>query len=51
VTIVGLFALVFAAKPRKTRKVVDTNRLQHEALRSYLSASADNCVVRASHAH
>jgi hypothetical protein len=38
-------ALVFATKPRKTRKVVDTNFLQDEALRSYLSASIDNYAV------
>ena len=44
-TIVDLFASVFAAKPRKTRKVVDTNYLQHEALRSYLSASIDHYAV------
>jgi hypothetical protein len=38
-------ASVFAAKPRKTQKVVDTNCLQGDALRSYLSASIDNYVV------
>ncbi len=36
---------LFAGKPRKTRKVVDSNQLQDEALRSYLSASIDNYVI------
>jgi hypothetical protein len=35
----------FAAKPNRTRKVVDTNCLQSEALRAYLSASDDNYAV------
>ena len=35
----------FAAKPRSTRKVVDSNCLQSEALRTYLSTSAANYVV------
>jgi hypothetical protein len=38
-------ALVFATKPREARKVVDTNFLQDEALRSYLSASIGNYSV------
>jgi hypothetical protein len=45
VIIIDRLALVFAAKPRKTRKVVDTNFLQDEALRPYLSASPDNYAV------
>jgi len=43
--ILDRLALVFATKPRKTRKVVDTNFLQDEALRSYLSESIDNYAV------
>jgi hypothetical protein len=45
VIILDRLASVFAAKPRKTRKAVDTNCLQSEALRSYLSASIDNHAV------
>jgi hypothetical protein len=45
VTIMSQFASAFAARPRRTRKVADSNCLQSEALRAYLSASADNHVV------
>jgi hypothetical protein len=45
VIILDRLALVFATKPRATRKVVDTNFLQDEALRLYLSASVDNYAV------
>src|SRR5258708_3432617 len=38
-------ASAFAIKPRRTHKVVDTNYLQCEALRSYLAASTDNYAV------
>ena len=38
-------ASLFPARPRRTRKVVDTNCLQSEVLRAYLSASADNYAV------
>jgi hypothetical protein len=38
-------ASVFGAKPRRTRKVVDSNHLQDEALRSYLSTSIHNYAV------
>ena len=44
-TIISRLASTFAARPRRTRKVVDTNCLQSEALRAYLSASADNYAV------
>jgi len=45
VTIIDRVASIFTAKPRRTRKVVDTNCLQEEALRAYLSSSADNYAV------
>jgi hypothetical protein len=45
VTIIGRFTSVFATKPYRTQTVVDTNYLQCEALRAYLSASADNYAV------
>jgi len=38
-------ASAFATKPSRTRKVFDSNCLQSEALKAYLSASADNYVV------
>ena len=38
-------ASIFFIKRRATRKVIDSNQLQDEALRSYLSASIDNCAV------
>src|ERR1700730_8532175 len=38
-------ASAFATKPGRTRKVVDSNCLQSEALKAYLSASAGNYVV------
>lgn len=44
-TIASRVVSVFAAAPRRTRKVVDTNCLQSDALRVYLSASANNYVV------
>ena len=44
-TIIDRVASIFTAKPRRTRKVVDTNCLQEEALRAYLSSSADNYAV------
>jgi hypothetical protein len=44
-TIMGRFASAFAASPRRTRKVADSNCLQSEALSAYLSASAGNHVV------
>jgi hypothetical protein len=50
VTIMSRVVSAFAARPRKTRKVVDTNCLQSEALRTYLSASADNYVVLTNYA-
>jgi hypothetical protein len=45
VTIMSRIASAFATKPGRTRKVVDSNCLQSEALKVYLSASADNHVV------
>lgn len=44
-TIISRIASVFAVRPRRTRKVVDTNCLQSEVLRAYLSASVDNYAV------
>jgi hypothetical protein len=45
VTIMNRIASVLTARPRRTRKVVDSNFLQCEALRAYLSASPDNYAV------
>jgi hypothetical protein len=45
VTIMSRIASAFAVRPRRTRKVVDTNCLQSEALRAYLSASAGHYAV------
>jgi hypothetical protein len=45
VTIMTRVASVFGTKPGRTRKVVDSNCLQSEALKVYLSAPADNYVV------
>jgi len=49
-TIITRLASAFAARPRRTRKVVDTNCLQSEALRAYLSASAHNYVILTNYA-
>ena len=49
-TIMSRVVSAFAARPRSTRKVVDTNCLKSEALRAYLSASADNHVVLTNYA-
>ena len=49
-TIMGRIASAFAARSRKTRKVVDTNCLQSEALKAYLSASAHNYAVLTNYA-
>jgi hypothetical protein len=45
VTIISRMVSPFTATARRTRKVVDTNCLQSDALRAYLSTSAHNYVV------
>jgi hypothetical protein len=49
-TVMSRAASALAVRTRKTRKVVDTNCLQSEALRAYLSASAHNYAVLTNYA-